>query len=222
MYPTAEVRWFYKGTMPSEIHAWFQGRHLPPPEAQPPRVDRYLRITDSESLGVKLRGGGQTPRLEIKQRVSDSPFSTQVAQLHPGVAGVVEHWRKWSQPLAESHWDPVPATSWIRVRKARLMHTFHVTGDEIVHVRGNMGPVSVPGCELELSTINAANQTWWSLCFEAFGEDADVKPIKLYETLLRVAKHVFTAYGPSLPTGIVSLDIQNSYGYPRWLACILQ
>jgi hypothetical protein len=222
MYPTAEVRWFYKGTMPSEIHAWFQNKGLPPPEAQPPRVDRYLRIMDSDSLGIKLRGGGQTPRLEIKQRVPDSPFSAQIIQLHPRVAGVVEHWRKWSQPLAELDWDPVPATAWVRVRKARLMHTFRIMGSEIVHGRGHAWPSPTPGCELELSTINAADQTWWSLCFEAFGEDAGIEPTKLYEMLCRVAKHVFTAYGSSLPAGIVSFDIQDSYGYPQWLAHIFQ
>ncbi len=43
MQLTAELRWFYRGTLPSEIFQWFKqdqlGGHLAPPEE---REDLYL------------------------------------------------------------------------------------------------------------------------------------------------------------------------------------
>ena len=222
MYPTAEIRWFYQGPIPPEVQSWFRGERsarLPPPEEQPARVDRYLHIPEGDSLGIKLRGGDPPPRIEIKQRVPDSRFNAQSVQLHPRVTGVTEHWRKWSLPLAEADGEPAPATSWIPVKKARWMHTFHVRGEEIVCVERNAESISAPGCELELSTVNAVDQTWWTLCFEAFGKGANDQPSELYKTLLRVAEHVFTTYGSALP---ITLDAQASYGYARWLAHILQ
>jgi hypothetical protein len=182
-------------------------------------VDRYLHIPEGDSLGIKLRGGGPPPWIEIKQRVPDSRFDAQAVQLHPKVTGVVEHWRKWSLPLAEADWEPTPTTPWVPVEKARLMHTFYVQGEDIVHVERDAASISAPGCELELSTVNVGDQTWWSLCFEAFREGANDQPSKRYKTLLRVAKHVFTAYGSILP---VTLEAQASYGYARWLAHVLQ
>jgi hypothetical protein len=213
MYPTVEVRWFYEGPIPSEMRAWFHSGSLPSPEDQPTRVDRYLCITDCDALGIKLRGDDET-LIEIKQRVQDSHFRRQVVHIYPGVTGLVEQWRKWSLPLAKSDWDPVPATAWVHVKKARLMHTFNVRGSEIVPVEDDGRRSSVSGCALELSTIHAVGQTWWSLCFEAFGEAP-----RLYEILLQVSARIFTVYSDDLP---ISLEAQDSYGYPRWLVYILQ
>ncbi|MFN2285080.1 MAG: hypothetical protein ACK2UQ_11710, partial [Anaerolineae bacterium] len=63
MFPTVETRWFYPGIIPSDVLAWYHyGERAP--EAQPTRIDYYLRLSDHGDLGIKLREG----RIEIKQR----------------------------------------------------------------------------------------------------------------------------------------------------------
>ena len=63
MFATAEVRWFYEGAVSPEVLEWFEQGELTP-EEQPYRVDYYLRLSDRDSLGIKLREG----RIEVKQR----------------------------------------------------------------------------------------------------------------------------------------------------------
>ena len=62
MFPTIEVKWFFRGAVPSGIWEWIC-LHGHDWEKQPPRIDNYLQITEGDSLGVKLREG----RIEIKQ-----------------------------------------------------------------------------------------------------------------------------------------------------------
>ena len=200
MYPTAEVRWFYRGELPSDTEDWFR-RRAGEVERQPPRTDHYLRLQDSEGLNVKLRGG----RIEIKQRVG----LAKVTQFHEGVTGALEQWRKWGFRLAE----PGPArmrtlasvAAWIAVRKERRLRTYWVQDDWSI--------VAVPaaesqpqGCELELTEVDADGQSWWTLAFEAFGDEST-----LGDRLLRVARHVFRADEPP------SLQAKDSHGYAAWL-----
>lgn len=63
MYPTAEVRWFHRGKVPLDVMAWFLRLHGEPEEPGH-RVDYYLRLSDADALGIKLRDG----RIEIKTR----------------------------------------------------------------------------------------------------------------------------------------------------------
>jgi hypothetical protein len=200
LFPTIEVRWFFEGTPSLAVVEWFaQGE--PEPEAQSGRVDYYLRLTDGDGLGIKLRQG----RLEVKQRHRQYGL----VHLHQRVTGRVEGWRKWSFELAGCDRDLasilVPALSWIGVKKERRLRRYRVTSQEMV--------VAVPteagtgqGCGLELTRIIIEGSQWWSLGFEAFGDQA-----RLYDTLLRVATQVFAAGEPP------SLDSKDSYSYPRWL-----
>jgi len=59
MQLTAELRWFYRGTLPKVVQ-WFQqcqpAKHLAPPEER-----LYLYSPECEYLGIKLRQG----RLEM-------------------------------------------------------------------------------------------------------------------------------------------------------------
>jgi hypothetical protein len=201
MYPTLEVRWFHQGQIPPEVLAWF-GRLGPLPEEQPARVDHYLRLPDNDALGVKLREG----RLEIKQR-EDEPRRTD---FHPRVSGTVEQWRKWSFPLAES--DPGlagPDTAWIAVEKNRQLRRYRVSGDRPVEaVFKEAEPAQ--GCELELSRLQAAGQLWWSVCFEAFGDEANFK-----DYLRLTVQYVVRLAKPPM------LEIGASYSYPAWLRNIV-
>jgi hypothetical protein len=200
MFPTAEVRWFYRDHLPLEVEAWFhQGAGMA--EQRPSREHHYLRLEDTYALGIKLRGGC----IEIKQRVR----RPGVFRFHERVTGIVEHWRKWSFQLAEPDGVlssiSVPATSWIAVRKERMLRGYRLTLDKNVVPVSSSEPTR-EGCELELSEVHVGEQDWWTLAFEAFGEE----PI-LQEQLELVARHVFAATEPP------SLNASQSRGYPDWL-----
>lgn len=202
MFPTAEVRWFYRGAVPRQILAWFR-RGGQKPVAVSSRVDYYLRLADGDGdrLGIKLREG----RIEIKQRHGP----TRVVRLHDRVAGQVEHWRKWSFPLDQAGSELsgllLPPSSWIGVEKARRLRTYRVGGDDtIVAVSATEYPER--GCSWELTGLRVRGEAWWSLGFEAFGEQATLR-----QRLLLVAEHVLCADEPPV------LEVQASFSYPRWL-----
>lgn len=201
MYPTAEARWFFRGPVPLEVEAWFQqgaGRVA----QEPPRTDRYLHLPDTDDLNIKLREG----RLEIKRRVGDA----DTVCLHERVGGVVEVWHKWSFGLAETGEDRVDAVSpdgpWIAVRKERRLRAYRVKrGRQVVALTSSEPPAE--GCELELSTIEAAGQIWWSLAFEAFGDLSALR-----DNLVLVAQHVLNIREPP------ALEAGASRGYASWLS----
>lgn len=198
-----EVRWFYEGTIPPEILAWFQ-RGGQGPEEPSCRVDYYLRLPDRDSLGIKLREG----RLEIKQRC----HQYGVVRLHERVTGRVEHWRKWSFELAQADGGlaslAVPASAWIEVRKERRLRTYRPTRrEEVVAVRAGSRPGR--GCDWELTTVRTGGKVWWSVCFEAFGGGSALR-----ETLLVVTRHVLGGGAPR------AFDAAHSCGYPGWLGMV--
>jgi hypothetical protein len=91
VFPTAEVRWFGPGAIPPAIRNWFRSGERQP-LAEPVRVDHYLCLPGIDALGVKIRQG----RIEIKQRTSQQG----IVQFQERIAGLVEHWLKWSLELA--------------------------------------------------------------------------------------------------------------------------
>lgn len=203
MLPTAEVRWFYPGAAPLEIVTWF-GQGERPPETQPPRTDYYLRLGDTDSLGIKLREG----KLEIKQRQQ----SSATVRFGGQVAGRVALWRKWSFPLAASGGDPAAllaqSGSWLAVHKARRVRQYELTPSrEVRPVPATLFPAQ--GCGLELTAIRVEGGRWWSLAFEAFGDEGHLR-----QNLLLVGKHVLAR-----PLAL-ALEAQHSFSYPRWLRLI--
>ena len=198
MWPTVEVRWFYLGRVPPSLLAWFRGV-AGDAQAQPRRVDHYLRLESTEALGIKLREG----QIEIKQRQRH----LGLARFHERVAGQVEAWRKWSFALTEPGLL-VPASSWIAVEKERTLIQFQVDSGGRVEPLSPIG-YGAGGCGLELTHIQAGGAAWWSLGLEAHGAEAT-----LHENLVAVARHLFArGTGPRLKS-------TASYGYPRWLASI--
>jgi hypothetical protein len=200
VFPTAEVRWFHRGAAPPEIVTWF-GQGEREPEAQPARTDSYLRLSDNDALGIKLREG----RFEVKRRQQDG----EIVRWGDRVAGRVELWRKWSFALAASpgSLDTLLASSrtWLEIHKARSLRKYQVTPDrEVQAVPATQFPAQ--GCGLELTAITVEGDHWWSLAFEAFGDED-----RLREWLFLVIEHVLA----QAPTPI--LQPQHSFGYPGWL-----
>ncbi len=205
MYPTAEVRWFFQGSVPPDVEAWFE-RSAGSVVQEQARTDRYLRLPDSEGLNVKLREG----RIEIKQRVGE----VRAVRFHERVMGVVEGWRKWRFELAKPGSSRVqaasPASSWLSIRKERRIRTYHVEKGEDVVARSGPEPAAT-SCELELGQVRATGQIWWTLAFEAFGDESTLR-----ENLLLVARHVVSMDEPP------SLPVSNSRGYAAWLISLAQ
>jgi hypothetical protein len=203
VYATAEVRWFYRGPLPTAVRAWFEAR-ASRMAYQAPRRDHYLGV-GGDLLGVKLREG----RLEIKLRPQPGEF----LRLHPQVTGVLELWQKWSFSLAEPSVMPLGIatvdSSWLAVDKNRGLARYRVAHTaEPVAVAAEVYPVQ--GCEVELVELHASGQAWWSLCFEAFGQGRG-----LADALLATARHFLGEAPPP------HMEAENSYGYPRWLALLV-
>jgi hypothetical protein len=203
VFPTVEVRWFLPGRIPSEVAGWFEragGEAWPAEE----RTDHYLRLGGEHALGIKVREG----LLEIKRRMG----SGEVAELHPDVAGQVERWRKWSFSLAAQDASlahlRAPPGAWINVDKARLLARYCVSGARAV---GRIPHTECPelACDWELTQVQTEGKAWWTVAFEAFGQESHLE-----QTLHKVVAHVLAAGAPPV------LGAEDSYGYPEWLAML--
>jgi hypothetical protein len=191
-----EVRWWGQGEAPALLEEWFQEM---PGESQlePKRVDRYFPV-NTDRLGIKLRQG----RIEIKRRRG----LPQVVQFHPQINGIKERWEKLGLELAPGLAEAVEGP-WIDVAKTRRLHWYRMEEDGYVRPVADAAACRGHGCEVELSTVEAEDERWWSLCFEAFGD-----PQALDFTLSTVADHALAVDHPPL------MIVEDSYAYPRWLS----
>lgn len=202
MFPTVEVRWFFRGDVPTEVEEWFCS-HGPDAEEQPPRVDHYLQIVEGDSLGIKLREG----RVEVKQRYGQQT----IRRFGNQTEGCVEQWCKWSFELAQT--SDLDATlkgnssKWIGIKKNRKLHTFCGLDHQPARDLSSCGSLD-QGCSWEIAKVkvDGSEEAWWSVGFEAFGKEN-----KLWETLLIVAERILSL--DKAPT----FEIKHSYGYPSWL-----
>jgi hypothetical protein len=205
MFPTVETRWFYPGSIPSDVLTWYHyGERAP--EAQPTRIDYYLRLTGHDDLGVKLREG----RIEIKQRAEQYG----VQQLHAHTHGLVEGWHKWSfgvSDIGNGLSDLAgPHSTWIAIRKARRLRRYLVTdAGDVTAIAG--AEYASQGCNIELAEVVIHGETWWSLAFETFGPKDE-----LHTTFTRVTQHALR--GSTVP----HLDAEHSYGYAQWMKTVLE
>ncbi len=166
---------------------------------QPPRVDYYLRLNGDDSLGIKLREG----RIEVKRRTQPG----EIVRFGERAAGLVESWRKWSFGLREFDERLTDSGDWLGVWKARRL-CFLAVGDD-----GRFSPhpgnlILQQGCACELTEVRliGANEMWWTVGFEAFGQTANRR-----ERLILAARQLLSQ--DSAP----ALAAENSYSYPSWL-----
>lgn len=205
MYPTVEVRWFYKGQIPNSVmesYLRFEGKL----EVQPPRFDIYLLLKKSDDLGIKLREG----MLEIKQRTQ----RYGVHHFNPHAAGFIEAWRKWSFELAQFPHNLAGiakrSEGWANVYKQRWLRCYQVTQEnEVTYLP--TGEKAENGCEWELSSVQVEGfeSSWWSMAFEAYGDEHT-----LNDTLLRSATKITLE--------LVGWDyhFEDSLSYPAWLGMV--
>lgn len=199
MLSTAEVRWFAQGERPLPVVAWFRGLEAPLWEEEP-RVDHYLPLRDTDSVGIKVREG----RVEIKRRYR----APRPVHFGGNLSGSLEWWTKWGFDLREG---PQPLetfedlAAWTAVRKTRMMHGYAIErGTDVVTLSGATPPDQ--GCSVELTQVSVEEQLWWTLGFEAIGELAALEKI-----LQVTVRHVLA------DADVLKLGLEASFGYPRWL-----
>lgn len=167
MLTTIEMRWFYPGTIPTEVKGWFQqdcpGEQLGSVEA---REDVYLYLPECDYLGIKLRQG----KLEIKWRKA----KLGILHIGEGWKGQAEKWAKWAceDPMQETFVpaDVVNKGPWVNVKKVRSQRSYQ-------------------SCHVEITQLNLKGDVWWSLGLEALTEH--VTPIDNFQV---VASQVLKAY----------------------------
>lgn len=205
MLVSAELRWFERGRVPDAIAQWFQqdelGDYLAPAEE---RVDVYLYLPTCEYMGIKLRQG----RLEIKWRKAE----LGILRFGDTLEGKAEKWGKWlcEDPTQESFQpQDVGGRSWVSVNKVRLQRPYQILPDKSIKAVPLTESID-QGCSVELTQLSINNNNWWSLGFEAFGEDDC-----LMDNLQAVASEVFKTYHG------LELQSQDSYAYPTWLSFVV-
>ena len=201
MFPTVEVRWFHKGPVPPRVTAWFEQTGKEPGELAK-RTDYYLRLAGGDALSIKLREG----KIEVKQRQQQLGIS----RFHQRVTGNGERWRKWSFALA-GNIDTLdkmlmPSGSRIGVYKARRLRRYLLSGNLPSEIEAS-DDWPLTGCHFELTELGIRGETWWSVCLEAFGLEST-----LQKNLALVAGLVMVNAQPPF------LNVDDSYGYPYWLA----
>ncbi|BAY63308.1 hypothetical protein NIES22_33940 [Calothrix brevissima NIES-22] len=200
-----ELRWFYPGNLPENIQLWFQQNCLIDPLKSPEvREDVYLYSPGCDYLGIKLRQG----RLEVKWRQAE----LGVLDFGELVTGKAEKWGKWlcedSQGDSFQPGMVLANPVWVNVHKVRYSQLFQVFADFSVKTVAKNERID-NGCSVEITNLTVRENAWWSLAFEAFGEDS-----RILDNLKATANHVFQTYQNS------QLAIAHSYAYPHWLRII--
>lgn len=191
---TLEARWFGSPPLPSALREWYETLGQIETSTQ---TDLYLPAADP-ALNLKLRDG----QLQIKRRL-EGPLRTS---LGPKATGRCEQWVKWRFNLNEgaTPWDEDPTDLWVAVEKTR--HQFTIAPEAQSSLTADLPATPPATIEGELTTVQAADETAWTLCLEAEG------PVSgLTETLTTAAPILLDDQLP------VPLSGDRSFGYIRWL-----
>jgi len=200
MLLSAEVRWFWQGSMPP-LSGWFAA-WSPGPGGGTERPDKYLVDPSQTELGIKNRAA--KPGLEIKSLVS----VRRLLRLGPLTA-------------TAQIWTKVPTNSFdlaglpcVTVNKRRWLRKYDTANSKAreIELGKDEKPISgewpVNGCNVEFTEVWFEDSTklWTSLGFEAFGPLERVE-----ETLAAIVEHVGSRRFPDVGPGI-------TMSYPEWLA----
>jgi hypothetical protein len=202
MFHSAEIRWFLPGEADSSVAEWFERSDMATEEE--PRIDTYLLLPGCISVGVKIRQG----HLEIKALTS-APEAVSYAN---GISGKRASWVKWSSGIAGASLltERKGPEQWVQVEKSRTLRLFAAERGIVTEKQPGI-MIPGPGCQLELARLRLLPEgdnwdeaeSWWSMCFEAFGERPS-------DTLNFVASHEpFRALAEVLPGA-------SSMSYPDW------
>lgn len=203
MKETAEIRWFWESSGPSEVVRWFAAGE--DTIQQEERTDNYLLLPDCETVGIKLR----EDRFEVKALIGKEQ------NICPKTApeGVLQRWTKWSLTS-----DRLPAMieeitetgTWQAVTKNRLQRQLEILPGPTAERQGREKAAEA-GCSVELTYLGNRHQLpcWMTLAFEACG-----LPSEAWKSLETAVERFWQDMGP--PPGVL-LSIADSFSYPAWL-----
>lgn len=208
MLVSAEVRWFWRNAPPDGFEEWFRAAtdsHCAAGGGEP-RVDEYLLDRGQVELGLKRRGG--KPGVEVKGLVSVIADGLAAGSF----VGPIELWSKWTSERLDL--NPVRTIATTKVRWARK---FDTTGPSPLEIplgadekRLDRQPLPAAGCNVELTKVGVANETWWTFGFEAFGTLGTIE-----NDLRAVAAIMVARQPPGIGNGILA-------SYPAWLGQYLK
>lgn len=194
MYPTQELRWFFKQDVVF-IRKWFEQNHQMYFSKTALRNDYYLPQPGKKNMGIKLREGN------IEVKTLHSREKTKIGKIS---AGYLEGWTKWSfkidtsdelvKKIVDQH-----KFGWLKTTKTRMGFKMIETRKGI-EVR-NIKEEHENGCQVEYTRLKIKKDTWYTFAVEKFG-NADPN---LYEPFLKEI------------ASFVSLPAKNSMGYPQLL-----
>jgi hypothetical protein len=208
MLITSEIRWIIKGKIPSRVMDWFKDFEGKPNQA-PARTDHYLRLP-GDGIGIKIREG----LLEHKQRSEGDGERGRIREeekwTNGHCSGVLQQWEKLSFPIDNS--NAIQETlstyqdSWIGIEKRRSLRILEMGESGKVAIT-SYEKVTGCACGWELTDLNIEGSTdqWWTMGFEAFGDDT-----KLMDTLTRVCELV-------LHECPFEFNTPDSQSYPEWI-----
>jgi hypothetical protein len=205
MQVSAEVRWFWADTPPSDLADWYRrraGQHAPGGGLH--REDVYLLDTSQVELGLKTRG--TKPGVEIKGLVRTSSAAIGQAPLRARA----ELWTKWSTQSLD-----LSGRSTVTLDKQRWLRQYDTSRrDALVEVAlgADEAPLDGPrpqrGCHVEWTCVRLGNgRVWWTLGCESFGARVE----ELEDNLGRMLEHLAGTAPPALGAALEA-------SYPTWLA----
>jgi hypothetical protein len=201
MLISAELRWFWRGSLPSALEAWFRSGALASGGGKL-RNDEYLMDPLQRELGIKKRSG--RAGIEIKGLVEVR------ARLLMPLDGCVQVWTKWtSKALTIDHLPRlvVQKTRWLRKfdTSGSAVRELELDADE--RLRDEAMPLPEQGCHVELVDLSFGNEPehWSTFGFEAFG------PLNTVERSLQRTIASMAPLGPDALAGGLEMS------YPEWL-----
>lgn len=194
MYPTKELRWFFKEDVVF-IRKWFEQNHKMTFSKTQSRDDYYLPQPGKKDNGIKLR----ERNIEVK-----TLHGRQKTKIGKNAGGYLEDWKKWRFELKPS--DELARQiieknkyNWLKTTKTRMGFKMvkNRRGVEIRDIKEELEN----GCQAEYTRLKIKNDTWYSFAVETFGSPK----INLYGQILNEIALSLT------------LLLKDSMGYPEFL-----
>jgi hypothetical protein len=211
LQPSAELRWFWPNTLPTEVQAWYFAAETVGGGGL--RRDEYFIGSGHSELGIKrrdVRPENPTPLIEIKGLVD---VIKPGLELRSGNAGL-ELWSKWACSGID-----FSAGNSLYLNKRRWLRKFSISGQIITEVPLDImekpldANVVLPfeGCNVELTKValdGSAETEWFTFGLEAFGPLHSV-----LHNLRQTSQH--------LKIGSLSdLSPEHQMSYPAWLKLV--
>ncbi|TVP39717.1 hypothetical protein [Candidatus Nitrosocosmicus arcticus] len=200
MLESTEIRWFFKGSVPSNISKILAETS---PDVYESRTDYYLFVQGCDNIGIKIRNS----RLEIKWRRDVQPYD--VDKLN--ISGNIERWKRWEWTNKTASTEIEQLTNggdvnpWIKVDKNRIQKKFDLRDDILVAVP--LGELH-SDFAMEVTELKSNGKSWWTIGFDSF----TVQDRSFFDQIIETCL--------ILPAG-VDLKKEWSFGYPHWLSHVV-